>query len=129
MGPIVTERTMWMIEALTSNVRLCSTLPVSRPRCQVQTVEQSGVADGPYEFEDRLLRAMPRLARLTVLVPERQQGRIHGGAQPLRIAVGEPWGVWRWYRDARRKGWRRGRALQAALLHGVPFAELRRRRR
>src|SRR5213593_1407871 len=31
----------------------------------------SGVADGPYEFEDRLLRAMPRLARLTVLVPER----------------------------------------------------------
>jgi hypothetical protein len=33
--------------------------------------EQSGVADGPYEFEDRLLRAMPRLARLTVLVPER----------------------------------------------------------
>ena len=34
-------------------------------------VEQSGVADGPYDFEDRLLRAMPRLARLTVLVPER----------------------------------------------------------
>lgn len=33
--------------------------------------ERSGVADGPYEFEDRLLRAMPRLARLTVLVPER----------------------------------------------------------
>jgi uncharacterized nucleotidyltransferase DUF6036 len=33
--------------------------------------EQSGVADGPYEFEERLLRAMPRLARLTVLVPER----------------------------------------------------------
>ena len=33
--------------------------------------EQSGVADGPYDFEDRLLRAMPRLARLTVLVPER----------------------------------------------------------
>lgn len=33
--------------------------------------EQSGVADGPYNFEDRLLRAMPRLARLTVLVPER----------------------------------------------------------
>jgi hypothetical protein len=33
--------------------------------------EQSGVADGPYAFEDRLLRAMPRLARLTVLVPER----------------------------------------------------------
>ena len=33
--------------------------------------EQSGVADGPYHFEDRLLRAMPRLARLTVLVPER----------------------------------------------------------
>lgn len=34
-------------------------------------VEQSGVADGPYNFEDRLLRAMPRLGRLTVLVPER----------------------------------------------------------
>jgi hypothetical protein len=34
-------------------------------------VEHSGVADGPYHFEDRLLRAMPRLARLTVLVPER----------------------------------------------------------
>jgi len=33
--------------------------------------EQSGVADGPYDFEDRLLRAMPRLVRLTVLVPER----------------------------------------------------------
>ena len=33
--------------------------------------EQSGVADGPYDFEDRLLRAMSRLARLTVLVPER----------------------------------------------------------
>jgi hypothetical protein len=33
--------------------------------------EQSGVADGPYGFEDRLLRVMPRLARLTVLVPER----------------------------------------------------------
>ncbi len=33
--------------------------------------EQSGVADGPYEFEDRLLRAMPSLLRLTVLVPER----------------------------------------------------------
>jgi hypothetical protein len=33
--------------------------------------EQSGVADGPYCFEDRLLRAMPRLFRLTVLVPER----------------------------------------------------------
>jgi hypothetical protein len=33
--------------------------------------EQSGVADGPYDFVDRLLRAMPRLARLTVLVPER----------------------------------------------------------
>lgn len=33
--------------------------------------EQSGVADGPYNFEDRLLRAMPRLRRLTVLVPER----------------------------------------------------------
>ena len=33
--------------------------------------EQSGIADGPYEFEDRLLRAMPSLTRLTVLVPER----------------------------------------------------------
>lgn len=33
--------------------------------------EQSGVADGPYEFEERLLRAMPSLTRLTVLVPER----------------------------------------------------------
>jgi hypothetical protein len=33
--------------------------------------EQSGVADGPYDFEDRLLRAMPRLTRLTVLVPDR----------------------------------------------------------
>jgi hypothetical protein len=33
--------------------------------------EQSGVADGPYGFEDRLLRAMPRLDRLSVLVPER----------------------------------------------------------
>ena len=33
--------------------------------------EQSGPADGPYEFEDRLLRVMPRLAKLTVLVPER----------------------------------------------------------
>jgi hypothetical protein len=34
-------------------------------------VEQSGVADGPRGFEDRLLRAMPRLDRLSVLVPER----------------------------------------------------------
>lgn len=33
--------------------------------------EQSGIADGPYDFEDRLLRAMPSLTRLTVLVPER----------------------------------------------------------
>ena len=33
--------------------------------------EQSGVADGPYNFEDRLLRAMPRLDRLNVFVPER----------------------------------------------------------
>jgi hypothetical protein len=33
--------------------------------------EQSGVADGPYDLEDRLLRALPRLRRLTVLVPER----------------------------------------------------------
>lgn len=33
--------------------------------------EQSGVADGPYDFEDRLLRAMPSLLRLSVLVPER----------------------------------------------------------
>jgi hypothetical protein len=33
--------------------------------------EQSGVADGPYDFEDRLLRALPSLKRLTVLVPER----------------------------------------------------------
>ncbi len=33
--------------------------------------EQSRVADGPYGFEDRLLRALPSLMRLTVLVPER----------------------------------------------------------
>ena len=33
--------------------------------------EQSGVADGPYDFEDRLLRALPSLMRLTVVVPER----------------------------------------------------------
>lgn len=33
--------------------------------------EQSGVADGPYDFEGRLLRALPSLTRLTVLVPER----------------------------------------------------------
>lgn len=33
--------------------------------------QQSGVADGPYHFEDRLLRAMPSLTSLTVLVPER----------------------------------------------------------
>lgn len=32
---------------------------------------QSGVADGPYDFEDRLLRTMPSLMRLTVVVPER----------------------------------------------------------
>ncbi len=32
---------------------------------------QSGVADGPYEFESRLQRALPRLRRLTVMVPER----------------------------------------------------------
>jgi hypothetical protein len=32
---------------------------------------QSGVADGPYGFEDRLLRALPSLKRLTVVVPER----------------------------------------------------------
>jgi hypothetical protein len=32
---------------------------------------QSGVADGPYDFEDRLLRVLPTLRRLTVLVPER----------------------------------------------------------
>jgi hypothetical protein len=34
-------------------------------------VEQSGVADGPYGFEDRLLRALPSLQRLMLLVPER----------------------------------------------------------
>ncbi len=33
--------------------------------------EQSGVADGPYDFENRLLRALPSLMRLTVVVPER----------------------------------------------------------
>jgi len=33
--------------------------------------EQSGVADGPYDFEERLLRALPSLLRLTVFVPER----------------------------------------------------------
>lgn len=33
--------------------------------------EQSGVADGPYGFEDRLVRAMPSLRRLILLVPER----------------------------------------------------------
>ena len=33
--------------------------------------EQSGVADGPYHFEDRLVRVLPRLRRLTVVVPER----------------------------------------------------------
>ena len=33
--------------------------------------ETSGVADGPYAFEERLLRVIPRLTRLTVLVPER----------------------------------------------------------
>jgi hypothetical protein len=33
--------------------------------------EQSGLADGPYSFEDRLLQALPSLTRLTVLVPER----------------------------------------------------------
>jgi hypothetical protein len=33
--------------------------------------EQSGVADGPYGFEDRLVRALPSLRRLIVLVPER----------------------------------------------------------
>jgi hypothetical protein len=32
---------------------------------------QSGVADGPYDFEDRLLRVLPSLRRLTVLVPDR----------------------------------------------------------
>jgi hypothetical protein len=33
--------------------------------------EQSGAADRPYDFEDRLLRALPSLMRLTVFVPER----------------------------------------------------------
>ena len=33
--------------------------------------ERSGVADGPYHFEDRLLRALPSLKRLILLVPER----------------------------------------------------------
>ena len=32
---------------------------------------QSGVADGPYAFEDRLLRTLEGLVRLMVLVPER----------------------------------------------------------
>lgn len=32
---------------------------------------KSGVADGPYELEDRLQRALPGLRRLVVLVPER----------------------------------------------------------
>ena len=33
--------------------------------------EQSRVADGPCDFEDRLLRALPSLMRLSVVVPER----------------------------------------------------------
>jgi hypothetical protein len=33
--------------------------------------EESGVADGPSDFKDRLLPALPSLRRLTVLVPER----------------------------------------------------------
>lgn len=32
---------------------------------------QSGVADGPYEFESRLERAMPHLRRLVAMVPEK----------------------------------------------------------
>jgi hypothetical protein len=32
---------------------------------------QSGVADGPYDFESRLERALPRLRRLDVEVPEK----------------------------------------------------------
>lgn len=32
---------------------------------------QSGVADGPHEFESRLERVLPRLKQLTVSVPER----------------------------------------------------------
>jgi len=32
---------------------------------------QSGVADGPHDFEDRLLRVMPELGRLEVFVPEK----------------------------------------------------------
>lgn len=32
---------------------------------------KSGVADGPYEFESRLERALPHLRRLVVKVPER----------------------------------------------------------
>jgi hypothetical protein len=32
---------------------------------------QSGVADGPHDFEARLERALPRLRRLKVMVPER----------------------------------------------------------
>jgi hypothetical protein len=32
---------------------------------------KSGIADGPWDFESRLQRALPHLERLTVLVPER----------------------------------------------------------
>lgn len=32
---------------------------------------KSGVADGPYDFESRLQRALPHLQHLTVMVPER----------------------------------------------------------
>lgn len=32
---------------------------------------QSGVADGPHEFESRLERALPQLRRLAVMVPEK----------------------------------------------------------
>lgn len=34
-------------------------------------LQQSGVADAPYEYESRLERVMPQLARLRVLVPEK----------------------------------------------------------
>jgi hypothetical protein len=36
--------------------------------------EKSGVADAPYDFEDRLQRALPELERLTILVPGAHEG-------------------------------------------------------
>jgi hypothetical protein len=51
------------LEVAARRARQATGLPVPLAR--------SGVADGPHDFESRLERALPRLRRLRVMVPER----------------------------------------------------------